>query len=94
MVDIGNDANLLLLHLARGECIGSRAALEDLPLWIERYAELLGCDCREGAVAAAIEQLQERLQQLELTCSRQAATIVRTKRLVANMEHGNGRASE
>lgn len=27
-------------------------------LWTERYAELLGCDARPGAVAAAIESLK------------------------------------
>lgn len=31
---------------------------ETTDLWIERYAELLGCDPRPGAVAAAIENLK------------------------------------
>lgn len=30
----------------------------DTDLWVERYAELLGCDPRPGAVAAAIESLK------------------------------------
>ena len=30
----------------------------DIDAWIERYAELLGCDPRPGAVAAAIESLK------------------------------------
>lgn len=33
--------------------------VENADLWIERFAELLGCDERPGAVAAAIEQLKD-----------------------------------
>ncbi|WP_164103657.1 hypothetical protein [Candidatus Laterigemmans baculatus] len=30
---------------------------EDLPIWIERYAECLGCDAQAASVAVAIEDL-------------------------------------
>lgn len=30
---------------------------KDLPIWIERFAELLGCDSRPASIAVAIEDL-------------------------------------
>ena len=38
---------------------------EDFEIWISRYAELLGCDERAGAVAVAIESLVEQLREAE-----------------------------
>lgn len=93
------NAQQILLHIARGACLQS-SKLEDLPLWIDRYAELLGCECRESAVAAAVELLQERLAEVEATCGRQAATIARTKCLVlsqqseTSMHYKNGREAK
>ncbi|WP_164102715.1 hypothetical protein [Candidatus Laterigemmans baculatus] len=38
----------------------------DLPLWMERFAELLGCDPRPASIAVAIEDLlAERERQRE-----------------------------
>jgi hypothetical protein len=85
--------------IARGACL-TEAAAEDLPLWVERYAEILGCDPRASAVAVAVEQLQERLQSLEQTAARQAAILGRTKRLVLSqakgqsMHYKNGREAK
>lgn len=53
---------------------------EDLPLWIERYAESLGCDCRAASVAVAIEDL---LAERE----RQRSEIGRLRGKIAALSH-------
>lgn len=52
------EASEIMLHIARCECLTGGDA-SDFALWIERYAELLGCDARAGAVSVAIEALIE-----------------------------------
>lgn len=63
--------NQVLLHIARGEFLQAGRP-DDFPLWLERYAELLGCEVRESAVAASIEMLVEKTEKLEATCRRLA----------------------
>lgn len=51
-----SDIEQILLHIARGDCL-QEPKLDDLPLWIELFAEKLGCDPRPSAISVAIESL-------------------------------------
>lgn len=42
----------------------------DLPIWIERYAEMLGCDCGPAAIAVAIEDLLKERERQRKTIGR------------------------
>lgn len=43
--------------------------------WLERYADLLGCECRPAAIAAAIDMLKTQAQRIpeEIARNRKAA---------------------
>jgi len=60
-----------------------------MDVWIERYAELLGCENRPAAVAAAIESLKATVDRIpeEMARNRREATdglILRMRRYAVN----------
>jgi hypothetical protein len=52
-----------------GEC-GAKQAYSLQSLWVERYAELLGCEPRPGAVAVAIGELHDEMGRCKKSISR------------------------
>lgn len=46
---------------------------ELLGVWVERYAELLGCESRPGAVAVAIEALKNEVDRVRQSIPRHRA---------------------
>jgi hypothetical protein len=39
-------------------------------LWLERYAEILGCDCRPGLIAVEIERLKSQVDRIPAEMAR------------------------
>lgn len=52
-----------------GEC-GAKQSYSLQSLWVERYAELLGCEPRPGAVAVAIAELTGEIDSCRMSISR------------------------
>lgn len=76
-------------HSGRGP-IGSSdgpsiEAFPALDLWFDRYAEILGCDNRPGAIAAAIEHLKTEVDRIpeEMARNRREASDA----MIARMRH-------
>ena len=42
-------------------------------IWVERYAEMLGCDARPAAVAVAIDELMQQVQKVRESIKRHRA---------------------
>lgn len=57
-----NSSEQIMLHIARAAYL-TGGNPDDFEIWISRFAELLGCDERAGAVAVAIESLIEKADQ-------------------------------
>lgn len=69
------------MHIARGAMLTGGHS-DDFEIWISRFAELLGCDERAGAVAVAIESLQDRASKAEYFKRRYFAMVAKERAML------------